>query len=157
MGATFDTDLLYHVGKLLAQEAQRKGVQVVLAPTVCIQRSPLIGRGFEAFGDDPVLSGLLAAQFVKGIQDHNVAACIKHYAAHDQSARGSEDDVHMTERTLREIHLLPFQITMSKSKPWSIMTAYQRINGIHVNEDPFLLEKLLRQEWQFGALVMSDW
>ncbi|KAH7153478.1 glycoside hydrolase superfamily [Dactylonectria macrodidyma] len=157
MGATFDVDLLYRVGNLLGDEGRRKGVQVALAPTVCIQRSPLIGRGFEAYGEDPVLSGTLAASAINGLQDRGVGACIKHYAAHDQSPKGSEDDVHMTQRTLREVHLMPFHIAMTKSKPWAFMTAYQRINGLHVSEDPFLIQEVLRKEWNFDGLVMSDW
>jgi beta-glucosidase len=157
MGATFDTELLLRVGKLVGDEGNRKGVHVALAPTVCIQRSPLLGRGFEAYGEDPVLSGSLAAQFVNGLQERNVASCIKHYAAHDQSFRSTEDDCVMSERTLREIHLLPFQVAFSKSTPWSLMSAYQRINGIHVSEDPFLLDQVLRKEWGFDGLVVSDW
>ncbi|KAL3483612.1 glycoside hydrolase superfamily [Aspergillus germanicus] len=131
MGATFNTDLLYQVGTLLGNEGRRKNIQVALAPTVCIQRSPLIGRGFEAFGEDPVLSGTLAAQYIKGLQERGVASCIKHFAAHDQSTRSKEDDVHMTERMLREVHLLPFQIAM-RARPWGVMSAYQKINGLHV-------------------------
>lgn len=157
MGATFDAQLLREAGLLLGDEARRKDVHVALAPTVCIQRSPLLGRGFEAFGEDPILSGNLAAQLVNGIQSKGVASCIKHYAAHDQSAKGLEDDVHMTERTLRELHLLPFQIALAKSQPLSFMTAYQKINGIHASEDPFLLKDILRGEWGFDGLVMSDW
>jgi beta-glucosidase len=156
MGATFDTDLLYQVGKLLGDEGRRKNVQVALAPTVCIQRSPLVGRGFEAFGEDPVLSGSLAAQYVRGLQERGVASCIKHYAAHDQSSKSKEDDVHMTERSLREVHLLPFQIAM-QARPWSVMSAYQKINGLHVSEDPLLLRQILRKEWGFDGLVISDW
>ncbi|KAL2829870.1 glycoside hydrolase superfamily [Aspergillus pseudoustus] len=156
MGATFDTDLLYQVGTLLGDEGRRKNVQVALAPTVCIQRSPLIGRGFEAFGEDPVLSGSLALQYIKGLQERGVASCIKHYAAHDQSTWAKEDDVHMTERTLREVHLLPFQIAM-QARPWSVMSAYQKINGLHVSEDPLLLQHILRKEWGFDGLVISDW
>ncbi|KPM43168.1 putative beta-glucosidase I [Neonectria ditissima] len=157
MGATFDVDLLHRVGNLLGDEGLRKKVHVVLAPTVCIQRSPLIGRGFEAFSEEPHLSGMLAAQYIRGLQEHGVGACIKHYTAHDQSSKASEDETHMALRTLREIHLMPFQIAMAKYPPWAVMTAYQRINGIHVSEDPFLIEQVLRREWAFDGLVMSDW
>lgn len=149
--------LIHQLGKFLGDEGRRKGVHVALAPTVCIQRSPLLGRGFEAFGEDPILSGTLAAHYINGVQDRKVGACIKHYAAHDQSAKGLEDDVHMSQRTLREVHLMPFQVAMSLSKPWAFMTAYQKINGIHASEDPFLLRKVLREEWGFDGLVMSDW
>ncbi|SCO92634.1 related to beta-glucosidase [Fusarium oxysporum] len=157
MGATFDSDLLYRVGNLIGDEGRRKGVHVALAPTVCIQRSPLIGRGFEAYAEDPVLSGLLAASFVNGLQDRGIASCIKHYAAHDQSTKGSEDEIIMTERTLREMHLMSFHMAMTRSKPWSFMTSYNRINGIHVSEDSFLMNDVLRNEWNFDGLIMSDW
>ncbi|CAI7569612.1 unnamed protein product [Penicillium crustosum] len=157
MGATFDVDLLHCIGNLLGDEGRRKGVHVALAPTVCLQRSPLLGRGFEAFGEDPELSGSLAAPYVNGLQERKVASCIKHYAAHDQSFRAAEDDLIMTERTLREVHLYPFQVAMAKSKPWALMSAYQSINGTHVSEDPFMLDQVLRKEWGFEGLVMSDW
>ncbi|KAM5356881.1 hypothetical protein ACJ41O_003527 [Fusarium nematophilum] len=157
MGATFDTNLMYEAGQLLGKEGRRKGISVALAPTVCLQRSPLLGRGFEAFGEDPVLSGNLAAHYVRGTQDCQVAVCLKHYVAHDQSAKGLEDETFMTQRTLRELHLLPFQIVQRDSKPWAYMAAYQRINGIHVSEDPFLLRQILRQDWGFDGLVLSDW
>lgn len=145
------------VGELLGDEGLRKGVHVALAPTVCIQRSPLIGRGFEAYAEDPILSGQLAAQVINGLQSRNVGACIKHYAAHDQSTDSKEDDVVMTIRTLREVHLLPFQVAMAHSKPWSVMSAYQMINGLHVSEDPFMLQTVLRDEWGFDGIVISDW
>lgn len=157
MGATFDTNLMHRVGNLLGNEARCKGVQVLLAPTVCLQRSPLMGRGFEAFAEDPVLSGLIASAYVNGIQERGVAACIKHFAAHDQSATSIEDNVRMTDRTLRELHLLPFQLAQRHSSPWSYMTSYNRINDVHSSEDPLLLKHILREEWGFDGLVMSDW
>ncbi|KAH7233008.1 glycoside hydrolase superfamily [Fusarium tricinctum] len=157
MGSTFDVDLMYLIGNLLGDEARCKNVQVLLAPTVCLQRSPLMGRGFEAFSEDPVLSGLTASAYVGGIQDRGVAACIKHYAAHDQSLMSIEDNVRMTERTLRELHLLPFQLAYRYSDPWSIMTSYNKINNVHSSEDPLLLKQILRQEWGFNGLVISDW
>ncbi|KAK2685865.1 hypothetical protein QWA68_015088 [Fusarium oxysporum] len=157
LGATFDVDLLRTIGTLLGDEAVAKNKHVILAPTVCIQRSPLIGRGFEAFGEDPILSGTLAGHYINGIQSQGIAACIKHYAAHDQSEMSIEDDIRMTERTLREIHLLPFQVAMKLSKPLAVMTAYNKINGIHASEDSFLMNQVLRQEWGFEGLIMSDW
>lgn len=157
MGATFDAKLLNQVGRLIGAEGRRKGVHLALAPTVCIQRSPLLGRGFEAFGEDPILSGTIAANYINGLQDQKVGACIKHYRAHGQSAKGFEDDVHMSQRTLREIHLMPFQVAFANSKPWAVMTAYQKINGIHVSEDPFLMQRVLRDEWGFDGLIVSDW
>ncbi|KAF9870932.1 hypothetical protein CkaCkLH20_11604 [Colletotrichum karsti] len=157
MGATFDVELMHSVGKMLATEAKEKKCQVILAPTVCLQRSPLIGRGFEAFGEDPVLSGTLASAYINGVQENGVAICIKHFAAHDQSTMSIEDSIRVTERTLRELHFMPFQIAVRKANPWSFMTAYHRINGIHASENPWLLDDILRQEWKWDGLVMSDW
>jgi beta-glucosidase len=108
MGATFDTKLMRSVGNMLATETKEKGCQLLLAPTVCLQRSPLIGRGFEAFGEDPILSGLMGSGYINGVQEEGVAVSIKHYAAHDQSSMSLEDDLRVSERTLRETHLLPF-------------------------------------------------
>ncbi|KAH6686474.1 family 3 glycosyl hydrolase [Plectosphaerella plurivora] len=157
MGATFDKELMHRVGRLLGTEARNKNIHVLLAPTVCLQRSPLLGRGFEAFGEDPVLSGLLAAAYVNGVQELGVATSIKHFAAHDQSRNSIEDNVVMTDRTLREVHLLPFQLALRDSNPWTFMTSYNKINGVHSSEDPYLLQKILREEWGFQGLVMSDW
>ncbi|KAL2674008.1 hypothetical protein Neosp_012454 [[Neocosmospora] mangrovei] len=157
MGATFNAALLYKVGRLLGDEAKARGVDVLLAPTVCLQRSPLIGRGFEAFGEDPFLSGILGSRYITGVQERGVATSVKHYAAHDQSDNSIEDNVCMTQRTLREVHMLPFQLALRDSDPWTIMTAYNKINGIHVSEDPLLLKQILRDEWGFKGLVMSDW
>lgn len=157
MGATFDKDLLYSVGEVLALEAKEKGVHVLLGPTVCLQRSPLSGRSFEAFAEDPWLSGILASSYINGVQDHGVGACIKHYAAHDQSTMCIEDSIRASERTLREAHLLPFQLAVKLSQPWSFMSSYNMVNGLHASENPWLLEKVLRKEWGWDGLVMSDW
>lgn len=157
MGATFNFDLLRQAGKLLGEEARFRGINVLLAPTVCLQRSPLIGRGFEAFGEDPFLSGVLAAAYINGIQGQGVATSIKHFAAHDQSDNSVEDNVVLTERTLREVHLLPFQLAMRYSDPWTFMASYNKINGVHASENSFLLKTILRDEWGFDGLVMSDW
>ncbi|KAL2828580.1 glycoside hydrolase superfamily [Aspergillus pseudoustus] len=157
MGATFDQDLMSAVGKMLGRETREKGCQVLLAPTVCLQRSPLIGRGFEAFGEDPWLSGTLASAYVNGVQSEGVACAIKHYAAHDQSTNSQEDSIWVSERTLRELHLLPFQIAMKQANPWSVMTSYHSINGVHIAEDPWLINQMLRKDWGWDGLVMSDW
>lgn len=156
MGATFDTDLVHRVGGLLGIEARAKGAQVLLAPTVCLQRSPLLGRGFEAFGEDPVMSGMLAASYINGLQEQGVGAAIKHFAAHDQSPMSIEDSIRMSDRTLREVHMLPFQIAIKKSNPWAVMTAYHKINGVHASENTVILD-ILRKEWGWKGCVMSDW
>ncbi|KAH7141110.1 glycoside hydrolase superfamily [Dactylonectria macrodidyma] len=157
MGATFNPEILHQVGNLLGEEARFRGIHVLLAPTICLQRSPLMGRGFEAFGEDPFLSGILGASYINGVQDQGVATSVKHYAAHDQSDNSIEDNVCMTERTLREAHLLPFQLAIRYSNPWTIMTSYNKINGVHVSEDRLLLKQILRDEWGYKGLVMSDW
>ncbi|KAG8623905.1 hypothetical protein KVT40_008881 [Elsinoe batatas] len=157
MGATFNTALMEQVGDLLGKEARARNIQAFLGPTVCIQRSPLIGRGFEAFGEDPVMSGNIAAALINGMQKHKVGAIIKHYAAHDQSAWSIEDNIVVSERALREVHLLPFQIAAKKSNPWGYMTSYNKINGVHVAEHPHLLNEVLRKDWGWNGLVMSDW
>jgi beta-glucosidase len=157
MGATFDTKLMRHVGNMLAAETKEKGCQVLLAPTVCLQRSPLIGRGFEAFGEDPILSGLMASEYINGVQENGVAVSLKHYAAHDQSSESLEDGIRASSRTLRETHLLPFQLAIKHANPWSFMSSYHRINGTLTSEDPWLNTQLLRQEWGWNGLLMSDW
>jgi beta-glucosidase len=157
MGATFDAPLLNKVGGEIAKEAKRKGIHIVNAPTVCIQRSPLLGRGFEAFTEDPFLSGSLASSFINGMQDLRIGSCIKHYAAHDQSLDSTEDDIVATERTLREVHMLPFQLAVKNAKPWAFMTAYNRINGTHASENKWLIDDVLRRDWGWDGLVMSDW
>ncbi|PSK55226.1 Beta-glucosidase 1 [Elsinoe australis] len=157
MGATFDTEVMEQVGDLLGKEARARNIHAFLGPTVCIQRSPLIGRGFEAFGEDPVMSGNIAAALINGMQKHKVGAIIKHYAAHDQSAWSIEDNCIISQRALREVHLLPFHIAANKSKPWGFMTSYNKINGTHVAEHHQLLEEILRQDWGWKGLVMSDW
>lgn len=119
LGATFDTELMRKVGHLLAGEAMARKVAVVLGPVVCLQRSPLIGRGFEAFGEDPVMSGLMGASYCSGVQDHGIASCIKHFFSHDQSYMSIEDNCVMTERTMRELHLLPFQLAIKHANPWT--------------------------------------
>ncbi|KIW95003.1 uncharacterized protein Z519_04983 [Cladophialophora bantiana CBS 173.52] len=157
LGATFDSGLLRGVGELLGDEARGKNIQVVLGPVSCLQRSPLIGRGFEAFGEDPWLSGALAAAYIDGVQSRKVAACLKHYAAHDQSWNSIEDNCVMTERTLREMHTLPFQIAVRQANPWSIMSSYNKINGTHVSEHKHLLDEILRDDLKWDGIVISDW
>ncbi|UPK98381.1 hypothetical protein LCI18_009316 [Fusarium solani-melongenae] len=157
MGATFDTQLMRSVGNMLAAETIEKGAQVLLAPTVCLQRSPLIGRGFEAFGEDPILSGMMAAEYINGVQEKGVATSIKHYAAHDRSFDSPEDDLQVAERTLREVHLMPFQLAVKHANPWTFMTSYHRINGVHTSENEWLNTQVLRREWGWDGLLMSDW
>ena len=156
MAATFNCDLVHSIGVVLASEAVVKGVDMILAPTVCIPRSPLIGRGFESFSEDPHLAGRVAAAYINGIQSLGIGAVIKHYAAHDQSKGCHSNNAIMSARALREVHLMPFQIAIKYSRPWSVMTAYNCINGTHCSEDPFLLQEVLRKDWGWEGLVVSD-
>lgn len=156
LGATWDQDLLYQVGELLAAESRAKSAHVVLAPTINIQRSPLGGRSFESFSEDPLLSGKLATQYVRGLQDNKVAACIKHFVTNDQENGRMGSNSVVTDRALREIYLKPFEIAVREANPKAFMTAYNKLNGTHVSENE-ILATVLRGEWKWRGLVMSDW
>lgn len=141
----------------MGEEARAKGAHLLLGPTVNIQRSPLGGRGFESFSEDPVLAGNAAASVVKGIQSTGVQASIKHFVANDQEHERMAVDSLVTQRALREIYLMPFQIAARDAKPKSFMTAYNKLNGTHVSEDPNIIRKILREEWRWEGLIISDW
>lgn len=141
----------------MGREAIAKGASVLLGPTVNMQRGPLGGRGFESFSEDPVLAGTLAAAEVNGIQSTGVAATIKHFVCNDLEDKRMSSNSVLSERALREVYLLPFQIAQRDAKPWAYMTAYNLVNGLHASENPKLLQQILRDEWGFDGLVMSDW
>ncbi|KIW05918.1 uncharacterized protein PV09_03111 [Verruconis gallopava] len=157
LGATWDTELLQRAGDLLGEETKAKGAHVLLGPTVNMQRSPLGGRGFESFSEDPILAGSCAASVVRGIQKTGTAACIKHFVANDQEHERMAVSAIVTDRALREIYLLPFQITIRESAPRALMTAYNKINGTHASERREYIQHILREEWGWEGLVMSDW
>lgn len=157
IGATFDTELALSIGTLLAAEAKAKGAHVILGPTINIQRGPLGGRGFESYSEDPFLSGMLAGYYCKGIQDHDIVATLKHFVCNDQEDQRMAVNSMLTERALREIYLLPFMIAIKLSQPGAIMTAYNQVNGTHAAENAHLLKEILREEWKWDGLVMSDW
>ncbi|MCJ1464598.1 hypothetical protein MMC07_003211 [Pseudocyphellaria aurata] len=157
LGATWDPQLLRQAGNLMGEEARLKGAAVVLGPTVNMQRGPLGGRGFESFSEDPVLSGSCAAAIIDGIQEKGLLATIKHFVANDQEHERAAVDVIVSERALREIYLLPFQIAVRDANPAAFMTAYNKINGLHVSENPRFIQEILRQDWGWEGLVMSDW
>ena len=138
-------------------EAKAKGAHAILGPTINIQRSPLGGRGFESFSEDPVLSGLLAAAICNGIQSEGVGATVKHFVCNDQEHERVAVDTVVTQRALREIYLLPFMLAARDSSPAAIMTAYNKLNGTHCSEHRTLLEGILRKEWKWDGMVMSDW
>lgn len=141
----------------MGEETIAKGAHVLLGPTVNMQRSPLGGRAFESFSEDPVLAGNCAAAIVSGIQKKGVVAAIKHFVANDQEHERMAVDSLVTNRALREIYLLPFQIAARDSRPGAFMTSYNKVNGTHVSEDQKLLQDILRGEWHWEGLVVSDW
>lgn len=141
----------------MGKEAIAKGASVLLGPTVNMQRSPLGGRGFESFSEDPVLAGNLCAASVNGIQSTGVAATPKHFVCNDLEDKRMSSNSILSERALREVYLLPFQITQRDAKPMALMTSYNLVNGTHASENPKLLQQTLREEWGFDGLVMSDW
>ncbi|KAJ5966584.1 hypothetical protein N7481_013298 [Penicillium waksmanii] len=157
LGATWDVELLSEVGKLMGEEAIAKGTHIVLGPTINIQRSPLGGRGFESFSEDGVLSGTLAGHMCKGMQEKGVAATLKHFVCNDQEHERMAVSSIVTERALREIYLFPFQVAMRICRAACIMTAYNKVNGTHVSENKTLIDDILRKEWGWDGLVMSDW
>lgn len=157
LAATWDRELVREVGRAIGLEARRHGVSVVLGPGVNIKRSPLCGRNFEYFSEDPLLSGELAAAFIEGVQSAGVGACIKHFAVNNQETRRFSIDAVVDERALREIYLLPFERAVKKAKPWMVMAAYNRVNGVYCTENKRLLTDILRGEWGFDGVVVSDW
>ncbi|KAJ7070143.1 beta-glucosidase [Mycena amicta] len=158
LGATWDPVLIHQVGlKLLAPEAKLRGASVILAPTCNIQRSPLGGRSFESFSEDPYLSGRITAAYVNGVQEGGIGATVKHFVGNDKENDRMAYDSIMSERALREVYLMPFMLAQKLAKPWAYMTAYNRLNGTHMSENPEILQKILRDEWKSDATVMSDW
>ncbi|PWY79113.1 beta-glucosidase J [Aspergillus heteromorphus CBS 117.55] len=157
LGATWNTDLLHEVGQLMGEEAIAKGSHIILGPTINIQRSPLGGRGFESFAEDGLLSGTLAGHFCRGVQEKGVAATLKHFVCNDQEHERMAVNSIVTMRALREIYLLPFQLAMRICPPACVMTAYNKVNDTHVSENKEILTDILRREWKWDGLIMSDW
>ncbi|GAP88704.2 putative glycoside hydrolase family 3 protein [Rosellinia necatrix] len=157
LAATWNKKLLYKVGQHLASEVQARSAQVLLAPTVCMHRHPLGGRNFESFSEDPLLTGKLAAQYIKGIQSKGVAATIKHFVTNEQETHRLTIDSLVMERPLREIYLRPFEIAVREANPWAVMSSYNLINGVHADMNNHTLKDILRGEWGYDGTVMSDW
>lgn len=154
---SFDRDLLYRLGEALGLECQAENVSVILGPSVNIKRSPLGGRNFEYFSEDPYLSSQMAIHHIKGVQSQGVGASIKHFVANNQEERRMTANSILDERTLREIYLPSFELAVKEAKPWTVMTSYNRLNGTYTSEDPRLLTDILRKEWGFDGYVVSDW
>ncbi|MYL09663.1 MAG: glycoside hydrolase family 3 protein, partial [Acidimicrobiia bacterium] len=157
LGATWDPELVERLGGLLGDEARAKGCRVLLAPTINLHRNPLGGRNFECYSEDPILSGLTAAAFIRGVQSRGVATTPKHFVANDSEFERNTIDSQVDERTLRELYLVPFEYAVIEGGTWGLMSAYNRLNGTFCSENEWLLSQVLREEWGFDGFVVSDW
>lgn len=157
IGNSWNKELAYLLGKTLGEEAKEEKVNIVLGPAVNIKRSPLCGRNFEYISEDPFLAGIIGSEYVKGLQSQNVGACVKHFAVNNQEDRRRTINAIIDERTLREIYLKPFEIILKNSNPWAIMSAYNKVNGEYCTENKHLLKEILRKEWNYNGIVISDW
>ena len=157
MANSWDEALGEELGRALGEEAAANDVHMVLGPGLNMKRSPLCGRNFEYFSEDPYLAGKMAAAYIRGIQSNGVAACPKHFAVNSQELRRMSMDAVVDERTLREIYLTAFEIAVTEGKAKAIMSSYNQVNGTYANENAHLLTEILRQEWGFDGFVVTDW
>ncbi|MDO4866567.1 MAG: glycoside hydrolase family 3 C-terminal domain-containing protein [Clostridia bacterium] len=155
--ASFDKELIRGMGEAIGDSCQHENLSVVLGPAVNIKRSPLCGRNFEYFSEDPYLAGKMSASYIQGVQSRNVGTSIKHFAANSQEHRRMSSSSDADERTLREIYFPAFEISVKEAQPWTVMCSYNRINGTYASENKWLLTDVLRDEWGFEGYVMSDW
>lgn len=157
IACSFDKDLVYDVGEAIAEECLAEKVSVLLGPGVNEKRSPLCGRNFEYYSEDPLVSGEMAAAMIKGVQSKNIGTSLKHFAVNNQEKRRMVINAVVDERTLRETYLKAFEIAVKKGKPWTVMCSYNRLNGTYCSENDYLLTDILRNEWGFDGAVVSDW
>src|SRR5689334_22951430 len=156
LAATWDEARIERLGDLLAAECRRKGVDVLLAPTVNLHRSPYGGRHFECFSEDPLLTARIGIAYVRGLQRAGVGATVKHFVANDSETERFTLDARVDERTLRELYMAPFEAIVKQARPWAVMAAYNQVNGFTMTESP-LLRDVLKDEWEWDGVVMSDW
>lgn len=157
LASSWNKKTAFRMGQALAAECLHRGISMILGPGINIKRTPLCGRNFEYMSEDPVLSGEMAAGYINGLESCGVGACLKHFAANNQEVNRAEVSVNVEERVLRELYLKGFEIALKKSSPAAVMCSYNKINSVWSSENPFLLKEVLREEWQYDGMVVSDW
>ena len=157
MASTWNPDVAREVGAAIGREALALNNRVVLAPTINIVRTPLWGRNFETYSEDPYLAGVLGSAYVKGLQGEGVGASLKHYAVNNQEENRMTVSVELDERTLREVYLAAFERVVKEANPWTVMASYNKVRGVYATESKLLMEDILKDEWGFGGVAVSDW